>query len=558
MLKIMWKYTEVLFVLFTVVGGAAILDADSPRTGDTTGLITVAERSEYQKTSAYADVMDLVFTAAQRSDNIRVLRLTTSTEGRMVPLVVVSKEGVKSPGELRVTGKPAVLIMANIHAGEVEGKEAVQMLLREFVTGEMTHVLDTQIVLLIPIFNADGNEKFGKNRRDNGPPLAGVRYNGQRLDLNRDYLKLETPEVNALVKLFNEWDPVLFVDMHTTNGSYHREPVTYTTQVHPNADPVLCDYMWKTFFPAVAAMLKKDYGYDSLPYGNFVDRTKPEKGWRNHAFEARYGNNYAGLRNRFNVLDENYSHADFKTRVLSSFGFIKAILRFTRDNAVHMQQMARAADRATMDNFFKEQFALEFKTEKLFELTIKSYQFKLEKIKPEDRHKYPPWYKDFVVKKTDIFKDYTVDYFSKAVPTQTLDLPKAYVIMPFHHNVVDNLKRHGIVVERVREAVKVSAEHFIIEKIQPAERLYQGHVYIDVDGKYEEKEITVPAGAYYVSMRQPLARLLPVLLEPQSTDSLIRWGFFNRDIVAQWSRKPAPYPVYRLKDVTIPIPRYQE
>ncbi len=521
-------------------------------------LITEAERSNFQKTSDYNDVMAFLFEAQKQSNRIRVIRLTTSYEGRMIPLAVISNEGIKSPRELRLIDKPAVLIMANIHAGEVEGKEAALMLLRDIVFQKTEKILDHQVILVIPIFNADGNEKFGHNRRDNGPELAGVRYNGQHLDLNRDYLKLESPEVKALVKLFNEWDPVMFVDLHTTNGSYHREPVTYTTLVNPNSDGRLSQYMWERFFPAVAETLKKKYGYDSIPYGNFVDRAKPEKGWRNHAFAARYGNNYAGLRNRFTILVENYANADFKTRVLGCFGFIKSILLYTEKNIREMEEMVKASDLRTQTSYFKKNFALEFKNEKLLELTIKSYLFKIEKIKPEDRHKYPPWLKGINAKKTDTLKDYKVDYFSKAVPIKSKPLPEAYIILPYHDKIIKNLKSHGIIVERIRKPIEAAMENFIIEEIKPAQRIYQGHIFIDIKGHYEKKEVSIPQNSHLISMRQPLARLIPVVLEPESDDSLIRWGFFNREIVSQWSGKPASYPVYRLIELNIPIERYQE
>jgi hypothetical protein len=523
-------------------------------------LITAAERSNFEKTSAYNDVMAFLFEAQEKSEKMKVLRLTTSTEGRMIPLAVLSNEGVKNSLELKLTGKPAVLVMANIHAGEVEGKESTQMLIREIITDKLPGILDNQVILVIPIFNVDGNEKFGDNRRDNGPELAGVRFNGQHLDLNRDSIKLESPEMKALAGLFNQWDPVLFVDMHTTNGSYHREPVTYTTLLNPNSEPRLSDYMWKTFFPAVCDTLKKKYGYDALPYGNFVDRAQPEKGWRSHAFGARYATNYAGLRNRFSVLDENYAHADFKTRVLASFGFIKAILLYTHKHIRDMQEMVNSADRKTRSDFYKGNFVLEYENKKLMELTVKSYEFEKEKIKPEDRHKYPPWIGDYIVKKTDVLKDYPVDYFSRAVPTRTVPLPEAYIIPPFHDNIIQTLKNHGIVVERVRKTVTtpVKVENFVIEKIELAKRLYQGHVFVKAAGHYVPKEITIPADSYFIPMKQPLARLIPVMLEPGSEDSLLSWGFFNREIVAQWTGRPDLYPVYRLNTVNVPVERYQE
>lgn len=530
-----------------------------PQVGaDPAPLETAAERSNYEKTSTYDEVMDFLFEAQKRSDKINIIRFATTTEGRMIPLVIIGNEGIKSPNELKLTAKPTILIMANIHAGEIEGKEAIQMLIREIITGRCEGILDNQVILALPIFNADGNDKFGKNRRDNGPALAGVRFNGQQFDLNRDAVKLESPEMRALIKLFNDWDPVLTVDMHTTNGSYHQEPVTYSPLLSPNSDPKLVDFMWQKFFPAVTETLKKKYGYDSVPYGNFIDREFPENGWESEAYAARYVTNYVGMRNRFSILDENYSYADFKTRVTASLSFVKAILNYTRQNIVAMRQMVAASDIRTQTGFYKENFALEYKVEKLMDVTVKSYVFEKEAIKPEDRGKYPPWVKDFIMKKTDVLKDYKVDYFAKPVPTRGISLPEAYIILPFHDEVIQTLKNHGIMVEKIRKPVQTTAENFVIEKLELAAELFQGHVFLTVKGRYAGVEVTIPANSYFVSMKQPLARLIPVMLEPESEDSLIAWGFFNREIVAQWTGRPNLYQVYRLTKLDIPLERYQE
>jgi hypothetical protein len=521
-------------------------------------LVTVAEQSDYKRTSTYQEVMEFLFAAQTRSDKIEISRLTTSSEGRLVPLVVISSDGIKSPKELILSGKPAVLIMANIHAGEIEGKEAALMLTRDFVENKDSHHLENQVVLVIPIFNPDGNDKFGKNRRDNGPELAGTRYNGQFLDLNRDYLKLESPEVIGLVKLFNQWDPVLVVDLHTTNGSYHRHPVTYSTNVNPNGDISLADYMWKRFFPGTARILKDTYGYDSLPYGNFTDRVQPGKGWSNDAFLARYGNNYTGLRNRFTVLDENYSYDDFKTRVLASYGFIKSILQYTHQHIREMEKMVKASDIDTKNNYARENFILEFKEEKLFDVTVKSYEFKIEKIKEEDRREYPPWFGDYITQKTDVFKDYTVPYYGKAVPTRSITLPEAYILLPYQDTVIKNLQHHGILAAKIKKPFQAEVEVFSIEEVKPAQRLYQGHILMGLKGHYVPETLTIPKNSYLISMKQPLARLIPLLLEPESEDSLAAWGFFNRQLVSQWTDTPLLYPVYRLHKAITSIEKYQE
>ena len=512
------------------------------------GILTVPEKSNFKRTSLHHEVLDFLHVLKIQSGKIKLTTLCNTTEGKEVPLVIVSNEGISSPRQMRALNRSAILFVANIHAGEIEGKEASLMVLRDIAENKWEDILNDQVLLFVPIFNADGNDKLGKNRRDNGPELAGVRYNGQHLDLNRDYIKLESPEVNALVNLFKEWDPVLFVDLHTTNGSYHREPVTYTTLSNPNSHQDLMNFMWEKMFPEVSKTMKIKYKTDAIPYGNFVDRADPGKGWRNHAYEARFGTNYAGLRNRFTILDENYSHADYKTRVMSAYYFIRSIAEFTSKNIGQMDALIKKADLETMQNYSSGDHVLTYTADKLLEFTIKSFEFEKEKIKPEDRDKYPPWIKDFIIKKTDRLKDYKVSYFAKAKPDNSVSVPFGYFILPHHKKVIENLKKHGIIIEKIREEFSGEFENFIIKKIEYGKALYQGHILLTVKGEYEQVKIKLPKGSFYVPMKQPLARLISEILEPESKDSLLRWGFFNREIVMQWTGKPGKYPVFRYNE----------
>ncbi len=514
--------------------------------------VTVVEATRYARTSLYHEVLDFLYQVEKGSSLVAIAPLTVSTEGRMDPLVILSKERVRTPNELRATGKPAVLVMANIHAGEVEGKEACQMLIREVASGRLAGLLERQVILVIPIFNADGNDKLGKNRHDKGPEVAGVRHNGQYLDLNRDYTKLESPEVGALVRLFNTWDPVLVVDMHTTNGSYHREPVSYTTCANANGPKALADYMWKRLFPEAAAQLKKESGFDSVPYGEFVEGANPSKGWINEAIEARYGTNYVGLRDRLSILDENYSYADFQTRVLASFAYIRAVLEFTSANAEEIAALVRRADRETADSYFRQQFVAEATLERFWDVTVKGWEFTTEPVSPAEKAEYP-WRGDVKVIPTDVPHDYTVPYLALAAPKKTLPLSLGYIVLQGQDEVLKNLLAQGIVVEKLVEGCRLPAERFVIEKIELAKSIYQGRVQNMLTGHYEKTEAEVPSGSLFVDMRQPLARLIPVLLEPSSGDSLAAWGFLNRAIVRQWSNEPAPYPILRV-DSRPPVP----
>ncbi len=508
--------------------------------------LTVVEATDYTRTSLYQEVLDFVYQIEKTSSVVAVVPLATSAEGRMIPLVTLSTERVRTPAELRAAGKPAVLIMANIHAGEIEGKEACQMLIRDVAGGALAHLLDRQVILVVPIFNADGNDKLGKNRHDEGPQLAGVRYNGQGLDLNRDYTKLESSEVRGLVRLFNTWDPVLVVDMHTTNGSFHREPVSYTTCADANGAPVLADYMWKKLFPEVAAQLNDKAGYDSVPYGEFVEAALPSKGWINEAIEPHYGTNYVGLRNRLAILDENYSYADFKTRVLASFAFIRSVLSFTGANATEIASLVEAADRQTAASYHDQPFAATVTIEKLRDVRVEGWEFTTQPVTPDDRAKHP-WLGNVKVKPTGVPRDYTVPYLALAVPKVTVPLPLGYVVLPGQTEVVENLQAHGITVERLVEGCRVPAERFVIEKIELAKTISQGHVHHTFTGRFEKVDADVPPGSVFVDMHQRLARLVPVLLEPSSSDSLAAWGFLDRVIVRQWSDEPAPYPVLRVQ-----------
>jgi hypothetical protein len=505
---------------------------------------TVVETTGFARTSLYQEVVDFVQQVAASSDLVAVTQLATTAEGRAVPLVILSRERVRTPAELRATAKPAVLVMANIHAGEVEGKEACQMLIREVASGRLAHLLDHQVVLVIPIFNADGNDKLGANRHDKGPDVAGVRHNGQSLDLNRDYTKLESPEVRGLVRLWSTWDPLLFVDMHTTNGSYHREPVTYATSSNPNAAKPLWDYMWGSLFPAAAARLARD-GWDSLPYGEFADGADPAKGWINNTVEARFGTNYFGLRNRLAILDENYSYADFKTRVLASYAFVNAVLEFTDAHVGEIAALTRRVDEETRASFLKQPFTVESTIERFNDVTVKSYEFDRKPVTPEERAQRP-WLDEFRLTPTEVFRDYTVPYLALAMPKRTITLPAGYVLPPGYDEAVRNLQAHGISVERLLSPCRLAAETFAIDTIDQAKSLYQGHVLLTFTGRYESGDVDVPAGSVFVDMRQPLARLVPVLLEPESVDGLGAWGYFSRAVVRQWSNATAPFPVVRV------------
>ena len=291
--------------------------------------LTTAESSDFKSTSDYNDVMKFIDQLKKSSKLIRVETIATSAEGRGVPLLIIGNPLPKSPEQMKGDERIVIYIQANIHAGEVEGKEATLMFARDLLSEKNPELLKHVVLLICPNFNPDGNEKISPLNRtyQNGPVNGvGVRYNGQFLDLNRDAMKAESPEVRGVItKVFNEWDPAVFMDCHTTDGSYHVEPVTFTWMVNPNGDNSLIRYMHEKMIPEMSGTLLNKYKVENCFYGEFNDMMNPEKGWFYDAADPRYMSNYFGLRNRLGILNENYVYADYKSRVMGCYYLIKSL-----------------------------------------------------------------------------------------------------------------------------------------------------------------------------------------------------------------------------------------
>src|SRR3954468_13353432 len=235
-------------------------------------LRTTAESTGFQSTSTYDDVVKFMKAVDEASPIIFYTSYGTTFEKRDMPMAVIGT-GLKdaSPAAVKASGKLRVHIQGNIHAGEVEGKESAQVLLREFAMGQHQDWLQSMVFLITPIFNADGNEKFALNnrQRQNGPINGmGTRANGQDLNINRDYRKLDTPEARAFLKLWNDYDPYVGFDLHTSDGSYHAYCLTSSPPLNPDTDPNIMKIMTGDWFPAVTSEIKSKHNWDTFYYGN--------------------------------------------------------------------------------------------------------------------------------------------------------------------------------------------------------------------------------------------------------------------------------------------------
>ncbi len=511
-------------------------------------LVTTAENSNYQSTSTYNDVMSFIDELALQSPYARLESFATSVEGREIPLLIIGNPLPAGPEDLENDDRIVVYLQGNIHAGEIEGKEATQMIARDLLKDPESEIMKNVVVLINPILNADGNEKFStKNRTNqNGPESVGIRYNGQNLDLNRDAMKLETPEIRGLVEnVLNKWDPSVSVDCHTTNGSYHEEPTTFVWMMNPNCDRSLINFMRDEMMPKVHRTLWDKYDVENVFYGEFVDRMDYSKGWISYAAEPRFLVNYIGVRNRLAILNENYVYADFKTRVNASYHLLLTILEYASKNKKGIKQLLAEADKLTvsreMNPIVSDSFALKYKGQPTPEkITIKAIE----------ADTIPGMKGYWRFRQSDRKVSMTIDYIADYFPTESSRFPYAYILTVQDPDVVELLKAHGIELEQLSDSVKLNVERFKTSKLEGAKRLFQGHYTNKIKGDYIVEEKTFAPGDYVIRTGQKLRWLIAYLMEPRSDDGLLFWNFLDRYLVPQWGGGFYPYPVCRVMEKT--------
>jgi dipeptidyl-peptidase 4 len=470
------------------------------------GQETVPEKTDFRATSRHADVVAYCESLAKKSSLVRLTEIGKSGEGRALPMLILADPPVATPDEATKSKKLVVLLFANIHAGEVDGKEAVQMLARDIATGPDKGLLEELVVLVVPILNADGNERIDKAHRpeQNGPPDGvGIRENAAGLDLNRDFVKLESPEVRALARVVRRWDPAVTVDLHTTNGSYHRYTLTYDGPRNPAADPDLVAAVRDRWLPAVGAAVEKGIGYKSFFYGNFsADRSA----WETYPAVPRFGVQWHALRNRIGLLSESYTYAPFKDRILVGKAYAREILRYIAAHPAEVRKLLADAEKP------RDRIPLRTKTVSLGERTVLGF---VETVK--DGHRVP----------TKEPKDYRVAFMAGVESTLEVQRPFAYLVPASFTGAVETLQRHGIEVEELRAEAEVACQVYTVEKATRAERAFQKHNLMTTEVTRRDETRKVPVGTRVVRTGQRLGTLASYLLEPQAEDGLTAWNVFD-------------------------------
>jgi hypothetical protein len=490
--------------------------------------LTRAERTKYMETSRLVDVYTFLDSLARLGGPISEQSMGKSGLGADVPLIVASRPVVRTPAEARASGKPIVFVQANIHAGEVEGKEALQMVLRDLALDPRPNVLDSLVLVAVPIYNADGNENVGPqslNRTEqNGPVLVGTRAQGMGLDLNRDYTKAEAPETRIALAAFSAWDPDLFVDLHTTDGSYHGYALTYSPSLHPGAP--LRAFNQDTLLPELQRRVRERRRLETFPYGNFTreegsraltDTVK--RGWETYDHRARYGTNYYGLRGKLSVLSEAYSHDPFEKRVETTYAFVRELLSLVADRRAHVLARTRAA-RTTSEGVLRARLTTSpFTAPVIAEDIVRAAD-----TMAVTQAGVPRGYQ-----RTGRLRTINMPVYDRFEPTLRANLPAGGWVLDGAPAAVAVriLRAHGVTVERVDEPLEADAQIFRTDSILMSQRPFQGHQEVRLEGAWRDGRRRLELGAFFVPAGQPLALVAQALLEPQSDDGLATWNVFD-------------------------------
>jgi hypothetical protein len=506
--------------------------------------LTRAERSNFTETSRYADVVQFVDSLRILGAKIHVGSIGKTSEGRDIPFVVASRPLVTSASEAKRLHRPIVYVQGNIHAGEVEGKEALQAILRDLLFDDRANVLDSIVLIAVPIYNADGNERFAPQERNrteqNGPALVGTRANAQGLDLNRDYIKAEAPETVASLAMFRAWDPDVFVDLHTTDGSYHGYALTYAASLNPAAVFTL-PYTRDTMLVELRQKMLERHGFYVFDYGNFPREQGAATAWETYDSRPRFGTNYYGLRGRISVLSEAYSHDPFVRRVASTYDFVSELLSFVAANTDDIVDLTREADTRTTGWGNDPRSARSVPIRSTLSM-VRSGPVRVEDVvQLGDTVRYEAGLRRGQ-KRTGGVRTVDMPIYDRFSPTLSVPMPYAYAFpRAVGDSIVKRLVMHGVVVEELSQPVEASVASFTVDSTSVTAQPFQKHLERRINGSWSAPvQRAIPGGSFVVRTGQPLGILAMYLLEPASDDGFVDWN-----VLDPWANERT-FPVVRI------------
>ncbi len=486
---------------------------------------TVAEKTDFRATSNYAETMDFLRRVESHAPKtIRVTSFGETAEGRPLPLVIVSSDGAFTPAAAKATGKPIVLLQSGIHAGEIDGKDASLMLLREIALGHRPDLAEAAVTLFVPIYNLDGHERISPyNRPNQNGPVEGMGFRATTsgLNLNRDFLRLASPEARALARLIADWRPHLHVDNHVTNGSDHAWVLTWMVAEAPRLDPAVDAWIAEHVPPVLAATAEA--GHPNGPYLALIDWDDPSKGidWTEIQL-PRYSTGFFPLINRPSILIEMHAHKPYRDRVLANRDFMDALIVETGRSGPALVAAVEAAEARTRalggPDADPSVVVVRWRgvdTDDTF--TWPAYRTTTETsvVSGGPRTLY---HRDEIVPSE-------VPFRHVAEPDVALSRPRGYIVHAGWPQLAEVVEAHHLVTRRLTEPIELEVETIRVAEPVFAEESFQGTVMVtDFVTTRQTETRRIPAGSLWIPADQPDFAVAVQLFEPEAPDSLLRWG----------------------------------
>ncbi len=464
----------------------------------------------YDETFAWLDKL------ISQTDMLKKVSIGKSPQGRDIWMIVASKEGAEDAPTLLKNNKPSVLVQAGIHSGEIDGKDAGMMLLRDIVIGDKAALLDNANLLFVPIFSVDAHERSTEYNRVNqrGPVNMGWRTTANNLNLNRDYAKADTLEMQHMLRAINIWQPDLYIDVHVTDGIDYQYDVTFGYNLAQGLSPASYKWLENSYRPAIESALVEE-GHVPGPLVFAIDNTDISKGMSLWNASPRFSNGYGDARHLPTILIENHSLKPFKQRVLGTYVMLEATLKTIGDQTTKLksaiqQDKYRYSPRVTLTwKQEQQQQGWDFKGI--------GYSMEQSAISGNEIVRWngePKLYPNLPViggTKADI----------------KVNRPTAYYVPPQWTEVIERLSIHGIRMTTISKPSTQKLQQYQLSQPKFGNADYEGHQRVKATLSSQTIEATLPTGTVRIDTEQPLGDLAILLLEPQSPDSLFQWGFFN-------------------------------
>ncbi|MEJ2052341.1 MAG: M14 family metallopeptidase [Calditrichaceae bacterium] len=486
-------------------------------------LITDYEKSGYKETPRYEQTIDYCKKLAAASPFIQYTTFGISPQGRDLPLLIIDKNANFTADAVRNTDNVVFMIQAGIHAGEIDGKDAGFMLIRDIIqNSDLFELLDHVSILFIPIFNVDGHERFSGYSRanQNGPEEMGWRVTAQNYNLNRDYLKADAPEMKAWLKLYNAWLPEFFADCHVTDGADYQYTISYDIDRHGILDPDLIKWVENSLLPP----LKSSMANDNFPLIEYVWLNKInhiENGIKTWASPPRFSNGYCAVQNRPGLLIETHMFKDYKSRVAATYSILKHCLEILNKEYRALRATIVSVDKKTASKSFRDKpLTLTYTLSDRFEI-IDFLGFEYEITKSDLTGG------EWIRYNTNKPKTYRIPFYNKMNADINVQLPDVYIIPVEWTDVIDRIKLHGIKYLTLKDEKELTVSTYKFKNPVWSEKPYEGRQTVEFELVPIETERTFFPGSIVINMNQRAAKVIAGILEPQAPDSYVYWGFFN-------------------------------